>query len=446
MTSNVKPAGPVKASVRDTLGVVFGVVGPVIARGVIIRRPKVVRLAERLDLDRRAVQRMQRLRDRYGEGPLLMRIPVRRQAVILSPDHVHRVLAETPDPFTAASTEKRAALSHFQPEGVLVTRGPERADRRRFNESVLDTDNPVHQLADRFVAVVREETEELLTAAAPTGGLGWDDFAPAWFRIARRVVFGDAARDDEELTDLMAQLRADANWVVLRPKRTTRRDELLTRISAHLERAEPGSLAALMADVPRSPQTAPRQQVPQWLFAFDAAGIAAFRALALLVSHPEPAQRARAEMDAAAASGSVGLPFLRACVLESVRLWPTTPAVLRETTTTTAWGGGELPTGCGIVIYVPFFHRDDRRLEFANRFEPQLWLEDRSSRDWPLIPFSGGAAMCPGRNLVLLLTSSLLATLLHGRELGLEPGHRLGPDGPLPGTLNPYGLRFRLLR
>lgn len=446
MTPSVEQAGPVTASVRDTFGVVFGVVGPVIARGVIIRRPEVVRLAERLDLDRRAVRRMQRLRDRYGEGPLLMRIPVRRQAVILSPDHVHRVLAGTPDPFTPATTEKQAALSHFQPEGVLVTRGPERADRRRFNEAVLDTDNPVHQLADRFVMVVREETEHLLTATAPTGVLDWDDFAPAWFRIARRVVLGDAARDDGDLTHLLAELRADANWVVLRPKRTGRRDQLLARISGHLERAEPGSLAAMMAGVPSSPQTAARQQVPQWLFAFDAAGIAAFRALALLVSHPQQAQLAQAEIDAAAASGSPGLPFLRACVLESARLWPTTPVVLRQTTTTTAWGGGDLPSGCGVVIYAPFFHRDERRLAFANRFEPQLWLEDRSERDWPLIPFSGGPAMCPGRNLVLLLTSHLLATLLHGRELALDPAHRLRPDGPLPGLLNPYGLRFRLRR
>jgi len=43
-----------------------------------------------------------------------------------------------------------------------------------------------------------------------------------------------------------------------------------------------GKLASIVASTPASAQTYPVEQVPQWLFAFDAAGMAAFRALALL--------------------------------------------------------------------------------------------------------------------------------------------------------------------
>jgi hypothetical protein len=39
------------------------------------------------------------------------------------------VLDETPEPFAAATREKRGALEHFQPEGVLISRGAERMDR-----------------------------------------------------------------------------------------------------------------------------------------------------------------------------------------------------------------------------------------------------------------------------------------------------------------------------
>jgi hypothetical protein len=44
------------------------------------------------------------------------------------------------------------------------------------------------------------------------------------------------------------------------------------------------------------------------------------------------------------------LPYRRACALESGRLWPTTLAVLRDTTTETSWDGGVLPQGTALVI------------------------------------------------------------------------------------------------
>ena len=58
-----------------------------------------------------------------------------------------------------------------------------------------------------------------------------------------------------------------------------------------------------------------------------------------------------------------------------------------------------------------------------------------------LVPFSAGPARCPGRDLVLLVTSAVLARLLE-RDLHLVRGPRLDPDRPLPGTLDHTGLRF----
>jgi cytochrome P450 len=440
-----------KASIRDTLGVIADVVTPNLAKGVILRRPRVVAMAQWMDLDRRAVKRMQQLRDKYGTGPLMLRLPVRNQAVILDPTHVRQVLDHSPDPFSTASSEKRAALSHFEPKGALITPpGPERRDRRRFNEQVLQSDNPMHRLAERFASVVDEEAGHLLDAVRRGGGeLVWDEFIEAWFRAVRRVVFGDSARDDEELRELINELRSDGNWAFLKPKREHLRERFFERLNAHLARAEPGSLAAVIASVPKSRSTAPDHQVPQWLFAFDPAGMTTFRALALLASHPEQTERAREEIRSHGAPTTHLLPFLRACILESLRLWPTTPMVLRQTTEETRWESGVMPEKTGVMIFAPFFHRDDQRLPYANRFSPELWLEEgkedqaRPPMDWPLIPFSGGPAICPGRNVVLLLTSNMLAAVLGERQIRLVSEPKLQP-GQLPGTLNNYGLRFRL--
>jgi hypothetical protein len=62
---------------------------------------------------------------------------------------------------------------------------------------------------------------------------------------------------------------------------------------------------------------------------------------------------------------------------------------------------------------------------------------------WPLVPFSGGPGIFPGRNVVLFLTSAMLAALIGERTLRLKDAYRM-PPGCLPGTLDNYTLRFDL--
>ncbi len=439
---NTRNALP-KASVKDTLSVLADVIIPTVAKGPIIRRPKMVAMAERLQLDARAVRRMQKIASTYGSGPLMLAVPRWSRALILAPEHVHRVLDRTPEPFATASDEKRAALSHFEPKGVLISHGPERAVRRRFNEAVLETPKPVHGLAPRFIDVVNEEAASLLNDAERDGELVWDTFVEAWFRVVRRVMFGDSARDDRELTDMVAKLRANANWAFMKPKQEDLRDRFLAGIEARIARAEPGSLAGIIAAMPVTPEMEPAHQVPQWLFAFDPTGMATFRTLALLASHPEQERKARQEL-AEDESGHQNLPYLRACVLESLRLWPTTPLVLRQTTSATEWETGTMPANTGLLMYTPFFHRDDRHVPYAHQFRPDIWLNGQEDADWPFIPFSAGPAICPATNLVQLLSSAMLAALIARRQVRLKSSHALGPDRPLTGTLNNYALRFEI--
>jgi hypothetical protein len=84
-----------RLSQRDTAGVLGEVLAPLVARGI-ARRPWIVRLEDRMDADRRAVHRMQLVRDRYGPGPVLLAIPGRNVAMVLSGDHVTRVLEGSP--------------------------------------------------------------------------------------------------------------------------------------------------------------------------------------------------------------------------------------------------------------------------------------------------------------------------------------------------------------
>lgn len=417
------------ASRLDTLKVGAGVLGPTLAGGVVKRRPKVMGVLEKMQADTSAVHLMQDLRARYATPLLRLAVPGRSFALVLSADEVGRVLADSPEPFSPANPEKRAALEKFQPHGVLISKGGERERRRAFNEKALETPQPLHRLTPVVLAKIQQEV-----AALPMSGtLDWEQFAAMWWRIVRRIVLGDGARDDNTTTDLVGRLRLSANWAHLSPRHSGLRERALARLRGHLRRAEQGSLAEVIAQTPQTEDDDPASQVGHWLFAFDAAGMVSFRALAMLATHPHVRQFAIEE-----APTAPDLPYLRASVLDTVRLWPTTPTILRDATKEV----DSLPEGTGLLIFTPFFHRDDQNLPYAHTFVPDIWLDGRAQENPALVPFSAGPGECPARNFVLMVTSLLLAALVEKRDFLLTSGQRLGPAYALPSTLDNFGLTF----
>lgn len=416
---------------------------PTIAKGIIIRRRGAMALAERLNLDQRALRRLERLRANSGPGPVMISLPGRKIAFVLAPGDVGRVLENSPVPFATSTPEKRAALAHFEPKNSLLSEGAERVERRHYNEQVLETERPVHRMADRFLDIVATESARLRAQVTPRRQLDWDTFTDCWFRVVRRVIFGDAGQDDQELSSLTAQLRYDANWAFLRPKRRSLRTQLHERILGYVKRADSASLAGLMASSHSDSDIAPESQAAHWLFAFDAAGMTTFRTLALLTGNPEYARKVRQELADFSRIAAAPLPLSRAAILETVRLWPTSPLILREARATTEWSTGEMAAGTTLVIYAPYFHRNSM-LPYADAFTPELWLDGEAKSEWPLIPFSEGPAACPGRNLVLLLGTAMIGSILSWTRIRLKKPHPRLSGSPLPATLNHFRLTFEL--
>ncbi|MEU4602787.1 cytochrome P450 [Kribbella sp. NPDC023972] len=430
------------ATFPDAALAIRDVLLPIVAQGAILRRPAAARAAELLHADDHALHRVRVLREKYGEGPLLIRLPGRTIALVMDPEHVHRILRETPDPFSAATGDKVGALNHFQPHAVLATEPPLRGPRRELNEEALDSHHPVHRSAESMIAAVTQELHL-------EGTLGWTDFREIWSRIVRRIVLGDKARDDTELTALLDVLRSNANWAAMRPRNRKAQDLLDRRLTEYVEHAAPGSLveALMLSTIKRDSRAIepgagldPAGQVPHWLFAFDSAGIALWRLLAVLATRREVAERvAQDESPLRAYAGGA--------VQESVRLWPTTLVVLREARTETRWDAGTAPAGTEFAIVSSVFHRDDEVLDFANDFVPEIWLDGRSDGPWPLIPFSEGPAVCPGRNVVLLTVSAAAHHLVSQYDLDLDPHTRDKlTKGPLPATFDHTAPRMGFWR
>ena len=179
-------------------------------------------------------------------------------------------------------------------------------------------------------------------------------------------------------------MRADADWLGLKVWSRRRNARLKAsmdeRIQQYVAAAEPGALVSLFTSAPTEAETRPNGQVPFWLMALDAVRTAVFNALALLTTDPAARERALAEIaiaDTAHGPGTVAaladLAFVRACMLDSVRLWPAAHC---------SWSHGgrngvvgeTLPIGARVLIPVVAHHRA-RRLPHANRFAPDRWLD-----------------------------------------------------------------------
>jgi hypothetical protein len=187
----------------------------------------------------------------------------------------------------------------------------------------------------------------------------------------------------------------------------------------------------------------PVGQLPQWVFAFDAAGMAALRAAALSATHPE----ARSRGETAEPDRLDLRPFLRVCVLESVRLWPTTPTLLRDTAGPTVWRDGHdtftVESGTAVMIVVsfpPFTAIRNCYLSPTASRPTSGWSAVRSDiRNWCR------SAQAPSRALAEIwcfITSSVLAHLFSAAQLELQSTPRPDPAQPLPATFEPADARL----
>jgi cytochrome P450 len=429
------------------------VIVPNAVQGIFRRRPPAVRVATRADVDRRAVALLSGMRRSYGGGPVWVRVIRDRALLVLSPEGVRRVLEGSPHPFAADPEAKRKGMSQFQPDALTISRGELWANRRRFTEAVLDTGKRRHRLAEAFAAAADGEAADLLAGLdeAGSGELGWEPWHRAWRRLARRAIFGESARDDEELSERLGELMSRANSLPSEPA-----DELapfMGRVERYVAAAEEGSLASLVAEAPSDAETRTAGQVPHWFFATqDTLAINSLRALALLASHPVQRTKAEEELGARAEGGPPlnaaaidGLDYLEACLEEAMRLWPTTPMLSRETVEEIRWNGARVPPGTQVLIVNTFHHRDREVVEFADRFNPDAWTKGAAGDDWTFNHFSHGPQGCPGAALALFLGKALLAAVLVRRRARLaEPA--LDPGRPLPHMLDFFRIRVGLER
>jgi cytochrome P450 len=425
------------ASVLEGIRFTAQVGAPNIILGLFNKRELPTRIASTLGADYLGYRLVEGMVRSYGPGPFYVRV-ARDEALLLhNPDDLKFVLGGSPDPFASDPAPKRKGMEAFQPDALTISRGQVWADRRRFAEAVLDTGKPLHRLAQAFVGVAADTADQV--ASQP---IRWQSFNKAFQRMTRRIVLGEKAADDTHITDLLRELMSEGNKMPGEPG--PQYPEFMTLIEDYLEEREPNSLAALIPDAPSGPDVKPAGQVVHWLFAMgDTLAANTFRALGALSSHDEQQREVRAEMvkaDIASATGIASLDYLAGCLLEAMRLWPTTALFGRVATRDIEFpNGAVLPEGRQVLIYNVFNHRNRDRIPYADRFSPGEWASGDAGNDWSYNFFSHGPQVCPGAGLSVFLGQAVLAHLLDAGTPKVS-GTRLDPTKPLPHSLDLYGF------
>jgi cytochrome P450 len=426
------------ASLGESVRFVAAGLLPSLARGLFKPRRGAMKLLTALDADTRAVSVLSEIRRKHGgQG---VRLLGGRMVTLWGPDAIREVLDRSAEEYASDAGAKAKGMSHFQPDALTLSRGEEWRDRRAFNEAVLATSERVHPDGARMLAVVAEEVARLDLRST----LEWVDWERLFDRITLRVIFGDGARGDQELTRLLERLMGEGNRLV-GLSANGEYHEFYGRLERRLRDPEPGSLVARLADAPQSDRTRIVQQLPHWIFAMrDTLGANAYRALAVVVADRLVEDRVRDELEGADLGdpGAIdGLRYLEGCLQEAMRLWPTTPLLARETTRKTTLAGAELDEGTQVMILNTFNHRDAETVADAHRLRPERWLE--GERDPRFNHLSGGRQYCPGIPLVLLLGKGVLARVLASHELTLERPP-LDPGRDLPMMLDFFDIGFRV--
>ena len=170
--------------------------------------------------------------------------------------------------------------------------------------------------------------------------------------------------------------------------------------------------------------------------------------LYLLDRNPDQLARVQDEVDRVlggrlpTAADVADLPFTRAAIDESMRLFPPVWMISRRAVQPDEIDGWGVPAGTLMCVSQWVLHRHPEFWERPDRFEPERFLPGAPALPSHLyLPFGGGDRICIGKHLALIEATLVLATVVSRLRLRLVPGFPVEPEALV--TLRPkHGLRM----
>jgi cytochrome P450 len=117
------------------------------------------------------------------------------------------------------------------------------------------------------------------------------------------------------------------------------------------------------------------------------------------------------------------LPYLTACFLEALRLYPPAWILPRRAVTDDVVGGFLVPKGSDVLFSVWATHRDPGVYPDPSRFDPERWLPHAAPRPrYSFLPFGAGRRACVGQGFAMLNARILAALMIRRYRFAAVPG------------------------
>ncbi|KAG5043386.1 hypothetical protein JHK87_007301 [Glycine soja] len=181
----------------------------------------------------------------------------------------------------------------------------------------------------------------------------------------------------------------------------------------------------------------------------DTAALTTEWALAELINHPHVMERARQEIDAVIGNGRIveesdiaNLSYLQAVVKETLRIHPTGPMIIRESSESSTIWGYEIPAKTQLFVNVWAIGRDPNHWENPLEFRPERFASEEGSgkgqldvrgQHFHMIPFGSGRRGCPGTSLALQVVQANLAAMIQCFEWKVKGGIEIADMEEKPG-------------
>jgi len=385
-------------------------------------------------------------------------------------------------------------------EDVLVThaaqfakgRALERA-KRTLGEGLLTSEGQVHLRQRRLmqpafhkprIAAYTEAMARTAVAARERWTAGTPlDLSGEMNRLTLTIVadtlFGaevgsdsETARVQQAITDVMEMfdlvMLPFAEWLVRLPLPRMRRyraaqqalDQLIYGIIARRRAAgaDRGDLLSMLLHAQDSEGTGgmtDRQLRDEVITLFLAGHETTANALTwlwvMVARHPDVEARLHAELDAVLVGGRAPvaddvprLPYTRAVVAETLRLYPPAWTMGRRVLQPYRWGGHDIPAGTLILMSQWIVHRDPRWWPDPLRFDPARWLGEGQSAGarprFAYFPFGGGNRVCIGESFAWSEAIVVVAATAQRWRFVLDPAHPVEPQ-PLITLRTRHGVR-----
>uniref|UniRef100_A0A061S1E3 Leukotriene-B4 20-monooxygenase n=1 Tax=Tetraselmis sp. GSL018 TaxID=582737 RepID=A0A061S1E3_9CHLO len=145
------------------------------------------------------------------------------------------------------------------------------------------------------------------------------------------------------------------------------------------------------------------------------------------------------------------LPYLTACVKETLRMYPPAPMLSRVCTKDTVLEGTRTLVSKGSMVTLDIWsvHRNPKHWVRPDEYRPERWLAEGEAEFGPIlqeafIPFGGGSRICIGMYFAIMEAQVIAAQVL--QKVKFEPVPGFEPDAVMRMTLSSKnGIRLRAL-